>query len=336
MVEYEAVFRAAPDGIVLVDSEGVIRDLNPAALRMFGYEQDELIGQRVEVLVPERSRAAHRGDRLAYTEHPHPRPMGIGMELSGRRKDGSEFPVEISLSPVPGDDASLVIAIVRDVTERKRLRAFGVGALRATEEERQRIARELHDDTAQRLAALLVRFQLARRAAGDTERETMLEEIREGIEEAADSVRRIARNLRPPVLDEAGIVGAIRAHARALREAYDLEVVVHAPRPQPQLVADVELALYRIVQEALANVVRHAGSTSARVSLACVDGLLEVTVADEGRGFDPTAVEREVQGMGLLGMRERARNAGGELTVESAPGAGSRVRVRLPIEERRG
>jgi PAS domain S-box-containing protein len=336
IVEYEAVFRAAPDGIVLADAEGTIRDLNPAALRMFGYEPDELIGERIEVLVPERLRAVHRREREAFVERPHARPMGIGMELSGRRKDGSEFPVEISLSPIQTDETSHVIAIVHDVTERKRLRAFGAGALRAAEEERQRIARELHDDTAQRLAALLVRFQLATRTGEAADRERMLQEIREGIEAAADSVRQIARNLRPPVLDEVGVVGAIRAHVRTLREAYDVEAEVDAPRREPRLAADVELALYRIVQEALANVVRHAGARRARVTFAVADGALEVSVTDDGLGFDLGAVEREARGLGLLGMRERARNAGGELAIESAPGAGTRVRIRLPVEGRDG
>ena len=335
-VEYEAVFRAAPDGIVLVDAEGVIRDVNPAVGRMFGYEPDELVGQPVELLVPERSRGGHRGQRDAYIGHPRARPMGIGMELAGRRKDGGEFPVEISLSPIASDAATHVIAVVRDVTERNRLRAFGAGALRAAEEERQRIARELHDDTAQRLAALLVRLQLAMRAGRAADREAMLAEIRQGIEEAADSVRRIARNLRPPVLEEVGVVGAIRMHARSLREAYGIQIEVEASRPEPRLAADLELALYRIIQEALSNVVRHGRADSARVSFSTMDGVIEIGVADTGVGFDPDVVEREGRGLGLIGMRERARYTGGELDIDSAPGAGTRVRLRIPMEVARG
>jgi PAS domain S-box-containing protein len=335
-VGYEAVFAAAPDGIVLVDGEGVIRDLNPAAQEMFGYEREELLGRAIEVLVPDRSRALHRGQRAAYIEHPRARPMGIGMELAGRRKDGREFPVEISLSPILAGDSTHVIAIVRDVTERNRLRAFGVGALRVAEEERQRIARELHDDTAQRLAAILVRLQLAMRASLAKDREAMLEEIREGIEEAADSVRRIARNLRPPALDEVGVVGAIRLHARSLREAYGLEIDVEAPSPEPRLAPDRELALYRIVQEALANIVRHGQAEQAQVTLVSIEGGIEVQVVDSGRGFDLQAIERESRGLGLLGMRERARNAGGEVEIDSTPGAGTRVRLRLPMEVHRG
>lgn len=335
-VEYEAVFRAAPNGIVLVDAEGAIRDLNPAAERMFGYDRDQLLGQRVEILVPVRSRPAHRDQREEYSAHPRARPMGIGMELTGRRKDGGEFPLEISLSPLRLGGDTQVIAVVYDVTERQRLRAFGAGALRAAEEERQRIARELHDDTAQRLAALLIRLQVATRVSRPSEREALLEEVREGLEEAADSVRRIARNLRPPVLDEVGVVEAIRTHARSLSEAHGLAIEVDSPRPEPRLAPERELALYRIVQEALSNVVRHAGADRASVTFTPADATLGVEIVDDGRGFDPVAVEREARGLGLLGMRERARYAGGEMEIDSAPGAGSHLRLRLPLEARHG
>lgn len=310
----------------------MIRDLNPAAERMFGYGRDDLLGEEIEILVPDRLRSVHVEERAGYMARPHPRPMGIGLELWGRRRDGSEFPVEISLSPMNTHEGTHVIAIVADQTERRRLRAFGVSALSAAEEERQRIARELHDDTAQRLAALLMRMQLMGRARTPAERDASLAEVRQGVEEAANSVRRIAQNLRPPVLDEVGVVGAIRAHARSLREAYGLEIEVEAPHSEPRLPQHLELALYRVVQEALSNVVRHAGSPRASVSIAVLGHVVDITVVDEGRGFDAEAVEREERGLGLLGMRERVRNAGGRLEIESAPGAGTRVRIQFPLE----
>jgi PAS domain S-box-containing protein len=318
-----------------VDADGAIRDVNPAAEEMFGYRRDELLGQTVEILVPARSRAAHKHQRDAYIENPRSRPMGIGMELTGRRKDESEFPVEISLSPMPAEDGNHVIAIVHDVSERKRLRAFGVGAMRAAEEERQRIARELHDDTAQRLAALLVQLRLATRVP-EIQREALLEEVRSGIEATADSVRRIARNLRPPALEELGVMGAIRTHARSLTEAFGLGVEIEAPRWDKRPAPEVELAIYRVVQEALANIVRHAHAKRAHVTIALKESTVEVQISDEGRGFDPTAVDRQGRGLGLLGMHERARNVGGELTVESAPGGGTRICVRLPMEAQAG
>ncbi len=331
--EYRAVFEAAPDGIIVVDDAGMIRDVNPRAHEQFGYAPGELIGQPIEVLVPGSKRDAHRHQRRAYQDEPRTRPMGAGMELTGLRQDGTTFPVEISLSPMPGRDSPWVISIVRDLTERKRLRDFGVGALRAAEDERQRIARELHDDTAQRLAATLVRLQVAMRLEDPQRRNAALEEIREGILETAEAVRRIARGLRPPVLDEVGVIAAIRSHAAALRQAYEIDIEVETLDGEPRIGPDVELALYRIVQEALANVVRHADASGARVHFEMEDEDLRVLVEDDGKGFvhDPT---NPSNGLGLMGMRERARNAGGEIEIQSRPDEGTRVRVTIPL--RRG
>lgn len=330
--EYRALFEAAPDGIVRVDAEGLIVDANPHALEMFGYRRGELSGQPIEILVPPALRGAHVAQRDAYMEAPRARPMGVGLELRGRRKDGSEFPVEISLSPMLVGDSLQIISIVRDVTERRELRAFGAGALRAAEEERQRIARELHDDTAQRLAALMLMLKVAGGIEERAERERRIEQIREEIAEAAEAVRRIARGLRPPALDEVGLVAAVESLVRALRLAHPLDIELKAERMAQRLEPDAELALYRIVQEALSNAVRHAGASRIVVSLAVEDRRIVAEVWDDGRGF---AAERAHggggRGLGLVGMRERARYADGSLEIDSAPGAGTRVRVELPL-----
>lgn len=330
VAEYRAVFDSAPDGIVVVDHEGRIRDLNPRALEQFGYEREELIGEKIEVLVPDRQKRFHREERRSYMKGPAARPMGVGLELAGRRKDGATFPVEISLSPMESGERTFVISVVRDVTERQRLRAFGIGALRAAEEERQRIARELHDDTAQRLAAMLVRLRVAIREVDTAARERLLEEIRSGVLETAESVRRIARGLRPPVLDEVGVVAAIRSHVEALRKAYEFEIEFDVDGAEPRMTPDVELALYRIVQEALANVVRHADASRARVEVRPGNERVVATIEDDGRGFRIDAAAAPPSGLGLIGMRERARNAGGKLEIDSEPGGGTRVRVVLP------
>lgn len=331
--EYRAVFEAAPDAIVIVDPEGRIRDLNRSAEQLFGYQRDELLGKSIEDLVPEQARALHRREREAYVKAPRARPMGIGLDLRARRRDGTEVPVEISLSPMRTSRGLFVIAIVRDRTERERLRAFGAGSLRAAEDERLRIARELHDDTAQRLAALLVRLRAARSAPDEEQRRRQLDEVQQEIVEAAEGVRRIARGLRPPSLEEMGLETALRSLAQAIREAHGLRIEIEtvADGDQPRLESDAELALYRIVQEALSNVVRHAGASRARVVLERQPDRMVVVVDDDGRGFvlggesDPGG-----RGLGLLGMTERARYLGGRIQVESSPGSGTRVQVEIP------
>lgn len=331
---YRTIFEGSPDGVLVVDADGVIRTSNPTAEALFGYAPGELVGQAVDVLVPYALRGAHAEDRRRYMEDPRPRPMGIGMELLGLRKDATEFPVEISLSPLPDEEgAPLVIATVRDVTQRKQLRELSAGAFQASEEERRRIARELHDDTAQRLAGLLVRLRLLERAQDDVaERERRFEEFRREILEAAESVRRVARGLRPPELEDAGIGAAIRAHARALQESSGLGVELEVEPVDHLLAPDAKLVLYRVIQEALSNVLRHSGASRARVRLRPEGRHVLGSVEDDGRGFEPELVEGREGGLGLVGMQERAAMVGGQLAIESRPGEGTRVRVRLPAD----
>ena len=328
---YRAFFEAAPDAIVIVDFEGRIRDLNPQAEKLFGYASEDLLGVAVERLVPDAVRQRHRAQREGYMEDPQTRPMGIGLELRARRKDGIEVPVEIGLSPLITDDGSFVIAIVRDMTERSRLRRLGAVAVRAAEDERARIARELHDDTAQRLAALLLHLQVSRGMEDAEKREGRLDLLRDGLLETAESVRRIAHGLRPPELEEIGLVPALRTLARRVGEDRGLEVVVESDFVD-RLDPEAELALYRIVQEALSNSVRHAGASRLRILLSRKGEALVAVIEDDGRGFDP---ERTIDGggggLGLMGMHERASGLGGKLRIKSAPDAGTRVHVELPL-----
>lgn len=329
---HRALFESAPDGIIVVDPSGRIRDANPAAEQMFGYARHELEGKTVETLVPEDRRAEHGAHRDRYTAHPVQRPMGIGMELSARRKDGTTFPVEISLNVMDSAEGKVTIATVRDVSLRKRLRDFGAGALRAAEEVRTRIARDLHDDTAQQVAAHLVRLRLAERARTDEERDEHLRLLRQGLEETAEGVRRIARGLRPPELEDAGLLAAFRSVGRRLHETSGLEVDFDVVSVDPYLTPDGRLVLYRIVQEALSNAARHSGSGRARVVVRVSDGMITAEVSDRGRGFHPDATMLKSAGLGLIGMRERAVMVGGRLEVDSQPGQGTRVRVVIPVE----
>lgn len=330
---YQAIFESSPDGILLVDAEGVIRHANPMAERLFGYDLDELAGLPVEALVPPGARESHAGHRAQYARTSAQRPMGIGMQLRAVRKGGVEFPVEISLAPLEAADGSeWTVATVRDVSLQKRLRDFGTGALRASEDERARIARDLHDDTAQRLATILVRLRLVERGIDDEEILSRIDELRTALQDTADGVRRIARGLRPPELEDAGLESALRSHARLLREGRGVDVLLDVHPVDELLTPDGKLILYRIVQEALNNVVRHAGVPQARVTIRAEDDHIVGVVEDQGTGFFPQHLALQGRGLGLLGMQERAVMLGGHVSVESLPGQGTRVRFSVPVE----
>lgn len=330
---YQSIFESSPDGIILVDAEGVVRQANPMAEKLFGYERDELIGLPVEELVPRDVRAAHPGHRSDYAATSSVRPMGIGMELQALRKSGMEFPVEISLAPLKFDDGvNWTVATVRDVSLQKRMRDFGTGALRASEEERARIARDLHDDTAQRLATIMVRLRLVEKDILEDHALARIDEIRTALQDTADGVRRIARGLRPPELEDAGLESALRSHARLLREGRGVDVLLDVEPLDDALTPDGKLILYRIVQEALNNVVRHAGVPQARVTIRLEDDTIVGLVEDQGTGFFPQHLALQGRGLGLLGMQERAVMLGGRVSVESLPGQGTRVRFVVPVE----
>jgi two-component system, NarL family, sensor histidine kinase UhpB len=215
---------------------------------------------------------------------------------------------------------------------RQRLRDVAARALTAAESERKRIALELHDGTAQQLAGLRVRLRLVRNLDDQEMRNAQLDQVSREIAEAIDEVRRMARNLRPQALDVLGLAPAIESHARSLSEAADLSLDLRLDLDGAGLAPEVELALYRILQEALSNVVRHSGASTVRIGLSRSSAsAVELSIEDDGAGFH---VERiladQTRGLGLLGMHERAGYIGGSVDVVSTPGRGTRIVVRVP------
>lgn len=329
--DFRAVFEAAPDGILLVDPEGVILRANSRASELFGYQEQELVGEPVELLVPVTLRALHRKHRKGYVENPHTRPMGIGMELSGIRKNGESLPVEISLSPLESSAGQAVIVVVRDLTERRRLKGFGVAALNAAEEERRRIARELHDETAQELAALLMHLTVLQRRLPTADLAEEVAGLRGRVTDAVEGIRRIARGLRPPELEDVGLAAAIRSFVRSRFPSNTVQLEFDGSEAQLELTQS--LVAYRIAQEALTNAARHGRADEVRLRVQSVKGAKEVVleVTDDGVGFDLESIGERDSGLGLIGMEERAQIGGGRLELRSEVGAGTRVRVYLPV-----
>jgi len=198
-------------------------------------------------------------------------------------------------------------------------------ALAAQEGERLRIAQELHDEVGQKLTAALLQLDGLSRAEGGP----ALAEAREGVRDSLDEVRTIARRLRPEALDDLGLPSALAALTSSLQRAGEVAIERRVDASLPPLHPDAELVVYRVAQEALTNVLRHADCGEARLELRRVERGVLLEVADAGGGFDPRQVP---EGAGIRGMRERALLAGAAIEIQSVPGAGTRVRLRVPAQ----
>ncbi|HEX8360553.1 MAG TPA: sensor histidine kinase [Longimicrobium sp.] len=257
------------------------------------------------------------------------------LERSAARVQAGDLDARAPLSPMADRELEQLTRTFNgslDVAAayRERLREVAARALYAAEEERKRIARELHDETAQLLAVLLIRIRVVRNASDPEALEVLLDEMRREIGAALEGVRRFARGLRPPALDELGLIPAIESHIRSVAEVAGFPVRLDAEGVDCALSPEAELAVYRIVQEALSNVVRHAGAASALVRIEREPEQLVVCVEDDGRGFDVARV-RNAGGLGLFGMSERAAYLGGRVDIRSTPGGGTRVRAEIPL-----
>jgi two-component system sensor histidine kinase UhpB len=207
--------------------------------------------------------------------------------------------------------------------------------LQAQEAERYRLARELHDEAAQSLTTLLVYIRLLERAKNPDEAQRHVQELRELTSRALEDVRRVAVDLRPTILDDLGLMAALEWRIDELNKLNGVQAEITTEGMDRRLPRDVELVLYRVGQEALSNVHRHAGARAVKVSLRRAGALCMLRVADDGGGFDPLQVEQQAgHGLGLVGMRERVAMVGGELEVTSQPGGGTQIVARIPWTSR--
>lgn len=216
-----------------------------------------------------------------------------------------------------------------------RLQHLSAQVLSAHEAERKRIARELHDDTAQALTSILVRLRLLERSTVDETVKRNVEELRELTGGALESVRRMAVDLRPAALDDLGLVAALRSYCEKFSRNWPIPVDVTSSGLKRRLPREVELVLYRVLQEALTNVVKHSGARSASVSLRRRSNVVTMTISDDGRGFDLAAVgSTEGTGLGLFGMRERLALVGGSAEIDSLVGRGTTITARVPLQDK--
>lgn len=215
---------------------------------------------------------------------------------------------------------------------RDEVQQLSQAAISAQEEERKRVARELHDETAQSLTSLLVRLRIAERASSVEEMRAAIAEVRELAGRTLDEVRNLAVELRPSALDDLGLVPALRWYTKQYAERHGIEVDFEARSLGERLAGLVELVFYRVIQEALTNVAKHAGARHVSILLERSGDTVRATIRDDGQGFDVAATLRSRErGLGLFGMHERLTLVGGDLRIESETGRGTRVVAEVPL-----
>jgi PAS domain S-box-containing protein len=329
-----AILDTAVDGIITIDKDGIIASANPAAEKIFGYTTAELVGKPAGALVP--SDFLELNDRSRAGDEPAARAAvtGSGREFKARRKDGAEFPVDLSVSQFDSDQRRMRAVFVRDITDRKQAervtREFGGRLLRAQEAERARLGRELHDDITQRLARLAIDAGRVEAGTSGAGRGKIMREVREGLVRLSEDVHDLSYKLHPALLEDLGLTAALRAECERFTRQETIAVETAIAATLPETPPDAGLCLFRIAQEALRNVARHARAKSVSLALRELRGGLQLAVTDNGLGF---ALNQTAQkpSLGLASMRERVRLLGGELEIDSVPGRGTTILAWVPV-----
>lgn len=362
-----AVINSSDDAIVSKTLDGMILSWNPGAERMFGYTAAEAIGQPILLIVPDDRRAEEedvlarlrRGERI---EH---------FETERQTKDGRRIPISLTVSPVRDDQGHIIGAskVARDISERlhaqealrrahdeleervrqrtaqlreemeqrqraehERVRLL-TRLVASQEDERQRIARDLHDQLGQQLTALRLTLEtLNEESIGRTALRVQVETLQEVARQLDEDVAFRVRGLRLGTLENFGLAAALREYVSNWSKHFSVPVQLHAsPSAAERLPSEIEIMMYRIVQEALNNVIKHARATQVDIALERSPESVSLIVEDNGVGFDPLNLPNTDDRLGLIGMRERAALVGADLQIESTLGQGTTVLARVPV-----
>jgi signal transduction histidine kinase len=339
---YFVLLNAMSDGATLLESGGAILFGNRSFGDIAGAPVETLRGSMFQRLVV----SAERSSFEEFLREGSRQKVAREFALMGG--NGSPTPVSIALSTLPlgtetgvtrsmpRDSATVLMAIITDVTYRKEAEATRARLLErlmsAEDEERRRIARELHDETGQSLAALLVGLRAIADMAVRTEVRRDALRLRDVAAHTVDDVGRLARGLHPAVLDDKGLAAAARGYVGDYVRSFGTALeFVAGDLDSPRLAPLAAATMYRILQETLTNVARHARATKIDVELKRDESALELLVRDDGVGFEVSQVHDAVSGLGLRGMRERVTLLGGSIHIESRPGLGTVVRARIPL-----
>jgi PAS domain S-box-containing protein len=337
---YRSLVNESPAAI-LVFQDGHFIFTNPAGLRLLGCSDlKDFVGRPALDFIPPtlRDPMVQRMENLAQGE------SNPTVEIELLKTDGTIISVETTSVPIQigGNPAGLIIC--NDITQRKlaemellksqeNFRNLAGKLLSVQEAERRRLAREMHDDLTQHLAVLAIEIGKMERKFQDSEDPVLetLRSIRERLVNLSGDVHAISRQLHPSIIDDLGLVDAIKSECRTFTRREGIAVDYRSESMPPRISADVAICIYRIVQEGLRNVAKHADTTQLQISLTGKDDSIHLTIKDQGVGFDPKEIKKKL-GLGHVSMQERVRLIQGDISIESRPGKGTVINVRAPAD----
>ena len=343
------ILDSAMDAIITVDEHQQIVLFNVAAEQVFGCPREQAIGAPLASFIPARFRNAHSEHLKRFRETgASSRRVGHSRIVLGLRRNGEEFPIDASISQTSEHGQHFYTVILRDVTERKRneealgrsreeIRKLALAAQSLGEQEKSRVARELHDELGQALTALKIDVawlcEVLASAPDEVKRKLALMQVL--LDSTVAATRRISADLRPLILDDLGLEAAADWLAQNFSSRTGVACELAVAPDMLDLADPHATTVFRALQESLTNIAKHAAASQVEVTLERDADSVVLTVRDNGRGF-ASGAPRKPESFGLLGLRERANLLGGELSVESAPGRGTSIELRLPMERAGG
>jgi PAS domain S-box-containing protein len=342
-MRYRRLFETAQDGILILNAAtGQIDDVNPFLTDMLGYTREQLLGNKIWEIGPFKDTKASKSEFRELQREAYVRYEDLPLETSA----GKSINVEFVSNVYQVNGGKVIQCNIRNITERKqaeakrkeynrKLQVLSRRLVEAQETERRNIARELHDEIGQALTVMQLNLQAMLLAPGTEAVSSRLNETLEVVGHVLEQVHDISLDLRPSILDDLGLEPALRWYTERQAALVELRVEFHAERLEQRLDPVIETECFRVAQEALTNVVRHAQAKAVTVELRKEDGQLHLRVRDDGVGFDVALVrEQAMRGvsLGLLSMEERALLAGGGLEFKSNPGQGTEVHAWFPLK----
>lgn len=325
------ILATAVNAIITINERGIIETVNPAAGRMFGYTSEEMIGKNVSLLMPTPYKEQHDNYLSNYRRSGNAKVIGLGREVVAQRKDGTVFPVDLSVGEVKLPHGRVFTGIIRDISARKRLEQE---MLEISEKEQQRIGQDIHDDLCQQLAAIGCLAKVVHQrleGGGLTEDAQSMADIVRLISQANTRAREMSRGLVPVFIGAGGLASALADLAASSEKIFRVSCSFVSDGQVRLKDNHAALQLYRIAQEALANAIKHSGADHVEITLKVKARNILLSICDNGVGFPDETPHSSGAGMGLLTMSHRAKMLGGHLTIGPGEAGGTEVRCVAPL-----